>query len=259
MLGISYGEYWYTTDRNGERPDIARYRHLTAPAGRDVEEFTTLCLDLTQPEQALLAAMSAGTRKQIREAEADDYVYSSWYPAPAEAVRRFLLFHAASARIKGFVPAEPEWLEYHRRRETLDVSLLSTRLGTPVVWHAYYRGGKHVRQKYSASLFRAAEDPLSRRAIGQANRYHHWRDIQRFREQGASVFDFGGWYPGKENQELLKVNAFKEEFGGRVVVNYHCVEALTAKGRAYLWARAAVGRFRTGGISGPAETSPGTD
>jgi hypothetical protein len=254
MVGIRYREYWYSTERNGENPDIARYWHLPEPLGNHVEEFTTLCLDLSRPEQALLGGMSAGTRKQIREAEADRYVYSSWFPAPSEAVERFLQFHSASARIKGFVPAEQEWLDYHRRAGTLDLSLLSTRLGTPVVWHSYYRGPTHARQKYSASLYRAVEDPLSRRQIGQANRYHHWLDIRRFREQGVSVFDFGGWYPGKENQELLKVNAFKEEFGGRVVTNYHCVEALSAAGRIYLWARGAFERARRS--TNATETSP---
>lgn len=245
MVGIKYREYWYTAERNGETPDIARYWHLAEPIGCDVEEFTTLWLDLTRPEQALLGSMSAGTRKQIRDAEADGYVYSCWYPAPAEAVERFRRFHASSAQIKGFVPAELEWLEYHRRRETLDLSLLSTRLGTPVVWHSYYRGGRYARQKHSASLFRGVEDPLSRREIGQANRYHHWLDIKRFREQGVEVFDFGGWYSGTDNQELLKVNAFKEEFGGRRVTNYHCTEALTRRGKAYLWARGRYERLRS--------------
>jgi hypothetical protein len=55
----------------------------------------------------------------------------------------------------------------------------------------------------------------------------------------VSTYDFGGWYPGSQNEALLNVNRFKESFGGELVVQYNCDVPLTPKGALALWLRAA--------------------
>ena len=73
--------------------------------------------------------------------------------------------------------------------------------------------------------------------IGRANRFQHWQDIQRFKAEGVSIYDFGGWYEGDRDQERLRINKFKEEFGGEIVKNYICERALTAKAKVFLRVR----------------------
>jgi len=51
------------------------------------------------------------------------------------------------------------------------------------------------------------------------------------------LYDFGGWYQGRDDQELLRINAFKEEFGGRHVREFHAAVPITLRGRAVLRAR----------------------
>jgi hypothetical protein len=52
----------------------------------------------------------------------------------------------------------------------------------------------------------------------------------RFRDEGVGIYDFGGWYPGRENEILLRINRFKESFGGELVLRYDCDQARTWKG-----------------------------
>ena len=76
--------------------------------------------------------------------------------------------------------------------------------------------------------------------IGRANRLHHWLDVLRFRDEGFAIYDFGGWYAGTANDELLRINRFKESFGGEVVLQYNCDQALSWKGMLALWLRQVV-------------------
>ena len=89
---------------------------------------------------------------------------------------------------------------------------------------------------HSASFFRLG-DPGEAALVSRANRLHHWADIQRFREEGLAIYDFGGWYTGREDSEKLRVNRFKESFGGQAVHEYSADRANTWKGVAALGAR----------------------
>jgi hypothetical protein len=71
--------------------------------------------------------------------------------------------------------------------------------------------------------------------FGRANRLHHWSDILRFRDERFAIYDFGGWYPGTHDQALLRVNLFKESFGGELVTQYNCDQGVTWKGNLGLW------------------------
>ena len=106
-----------------------------------------------------------------------------------------------------------------------------------MVWHAYLRSNHRATLLYSASLFRKFDSSALRNKMGRANRFQHWQDIQRFKAEGVSVYDFGGWYEGNRDQERLRINRFKEEFGGEIVKNYICERALTVKAKVFLRVR----------------------
>ena len=65
----------------------------------------------------------------------------------------------------------------------------------------------------------------------------------RFRDEGFSIYDLGGWYQGKDSQDQLRINCFKERFGGELVLQYNCDEPITRKGEFALWMRAAAQRL----------------
>jgi len=45
-------------------------------------------------------------------------------------------------------------------------------------------------------------------------------------------YDLGGWYHKADDEEKLRINRFKEGFGGQVQQNYLCVAYPTWKGKA---------------------------
>jgi hypothetical protein len=233
---ILVGECWYTTSLD-TKVDVARFFHLDHPSpGSRVEEFVTIWIDLTKPDEELLQAMTHGTRYEIRRAAGDSLSYESWYPDAGERIEEFCEFFDGFAAAKNLAFADRQWLRVLASFGALDLSRISDEHGNSLVWHAHYRDADHVRLKYSASLFRSQPDPKYRSLLSRANRYHHWQDMKRFKQEGVRLFDFGGCYPGTDNKELLGVNEFKKSFGGEIVTTYNCVQGMTVKGRLYVWA-----------------------
>jgi hypothetical protein len=115
-----------------------------------------------------------------------------------------------------------------------------------LVWHAYHRGRERVRLLHSVSLYRTTEDSARRNLVGRANRYHHWQDICRFRADAIALYDFGGWYEGARDREKVRINAFKEEFGGIIVPTFSCQLAITVKGQVVVALHRTVDSVRSG-------------
>jgi hypothetical protein len=243
-FSITVGTCWYTTDTSGRVADLVHYRHLPEPIeGAINEEFVTLWIDLTKDEDELLAEMNKSTRHHVRKAGEYGFAYEAWYPDTTRKLQEFREFFDASAAAKGLLPLAWRDIRAYASNGALDLSRVSAADGTPLVWHGHYRDAGHARQTYTASVFRTQSDPAFRNMVGRANRYHCWEDMLRFKREGIPLYDFGGWYPGTDDQELLAVNFFKEGFGGRVVTTFYCTRAGTLKGRLYLAAAAAKKRL----------------
>lgn len=88
-----------------------------------------------------------------------------------------------------------------------------------IVMHAYLVDDtlKRVRLLHSASLFRIEKDTQSRAVTGRANRLLHFKDMCHFKENGYQTYDLGGYAPGTIDEALLKINQFKDSFGGALV------------------------------------------
>jgi hypothetical protein len=212
------------------RADVLRVRSAASrPAGR-VSSFYTLLIDLRQPLDALLGAIKSRTREAIRQAQARDGL--AYHVARAEepgALDGFLAFYDHFAASKGLPGAERDLWSGLAASGALDLSAVAQD-DQVLVWHAHCRNGDRAMLLASASHFRAADDSAARNRIGRANRLHHWRDVQRFRDEGLAVYDFGGWYEGTEDADRLRINRFKEEFGGTVAEHFDAETPLTVKG-----------------------------
>jgi hypothetical protein len=68
-----------------------------------------------------------------------------------------------------------------------------------------------------------------------------------FRGAGATSYDLGGWYGGTRDEALLRINAFKREFGGEVVLEWNAFLPLSTLGTVYLAARHVVRRLKISG------------
>ena len=247
---ITVGESWFAVDPPTGKPDIIHYRSLSDPI-EDSEEFTTIRIDLNKPEEQLLSEMSKSTRHHIKKADEYGFRYELWYPDVHARLDEFFEFHDASNTAKGLPRADRFAIRAHAACGVLDLSRVADRDGNPLVWHGHYRGRTHAQQTYTASVFRSRQESEFRTFLGRANRWGCWEDMKRFRREGILTYDFGGWYSGKTNEQLLAVNFFKEGFGGKLAMTYLCTRPATLLGRLYLWA--ADLRARSRGAPGPLE------
>ena len=233
-------EFWFDEAIPPCGVDVAWLRQRpTIPEIAQPSAKYTLVVDLTLPDEQLLANMQSGTRYEIRRAQTKDALEFRAPIAPdASSLAAFHDFFAQFAAGKGLSPVRIKYLQAAARAGVLRLGSMAQE-GEVVVWHSYVLIGSRVRLLHSASLFRC--QPSARRGlIGRANRLLHWLEMQHFRATGATLFDFGGWYGGQDHEDFMRINEFKEGFGGTVRQEAEGVRALTLLGRAYLGARQVV-------------------
>jgi hypothetical protein len=228
--------------------DIIHYIQRPSPVpGSYSSVFCTIVLDLGREPDVLLAAMHRNTRNEIRHGMRKGLRHLGW------SNNRAVLEHACDfydrfAGLKGLPPADRRYLRRLLRAGRLDLSVVRDG-DRELVWHAYYRTPQRVLNLISASLFMAHADATERALIGIANRYHTWMDMLMYKQADIPIFDQGGWYDGTADQEKLRINNFKERFGGTIVRNYDCHRPITLKGRLmldmrYLMDRVGIDRWK---------------
>jgi hypothetical protein len=239
---ITIRTYWF-----GQRPmkqampDIAKLRCIPEPLEGAINfESWTLLTDLTGDDSELMALLHRDTRNLVRRAERegisverhdchdlsildDFYVFYNKFSESKPAVRDILQ-----------VSVQLHMLKSIAKVGMLEVSRAMGRNGEPIVYHVSIVSDGRARLHHSASLFREGQSSEHRQYLGWANRYLHWKDMLHYRHQGYSQYDMGGWYAGKDNDSLLKVNQFKEEFGGKVVCEYDAIYGCTILGKSLL-------------------------
>ena len=235
------GEEWF--DAAGDRAgvDVHEVFHVLEPLeGYRCLEFYTIEFDLSASEDALFSKVRPEARRQIRRCgESGEVVYEHFFPCETAQVARFFAAYDDLAARKGLAAIDRELTAEYARAGLLDLSLVRTTDGRELAWHANFRTPQRARQLHSIAFFR--EDKAERQMVGRAHRFQTWRDILAFKEAGIPVFDLGGWYNGKTDTELLKVNEFKEEFGGSIARRYICERGLTLRGRVYVALRNLAG------------------
>jgi hypothetical protein len=244
------GEDWFEAALPAPGVDVHEVFHVGAPIpGYRCVEFFTLLFDLRATADELFAAVRPEARRQIRRCtESAEIVYDHFFPCGPDPLERFFAAYDELAAIKGLAALDHELVQLYAENGTLDLSLVRKTDGSVLAWHANYRTPERARQLHSIAFFRG--DKAERNLVGRAHRYHTWMDILRFKESGTPVFDLGGWYHGTADEELLKINAFKEEFGGRVVCQFICERGVSVRGKAYIAIRNLTGKGAFNAVAG---------
>lgn len=229
-------ECWNGEDVEAIGADLKRRFQQTQPlSGMLCREFYTVLIDLTRDSEVLFANMKRGTRYEITRAQTrDDFVYGCWDGNDARVLDEFCECAEEFLKQKRQPKLDRNWLSLLAAAGLLELTHISDELGTKLVWHAYHRSRQRATLLYSVSFFRNNPSLEFRNKVGRANRYHHWQDMLRFKSDGLATYDFGGWYDGTKDLERLRINKFKEQFGGEIVKNYICEQALTLKGALFL-------------------------
>jgi hypothetical protein len=209
----------------------------------------TILIDLTQPEDELLAAVSTHTRKVLRQAVREGVTVASVLPLTETTWDNFLEAYWKLWRRKANAGA----LGIGQIRDLIAqdrfaLTVSRSAEGQILSWHAYVRTPERVRLHTTISDMDPARDSKWNNMVGRAHRLHHWQDMLRFKADGVRIYDFGGVYRGTEDREQMNIAQFKQSFGGYFADTYDAVLPLTAKGRLALSLIAHVGaEFRSGG------------
>lgn len=206
------------------------------------ETFHSIVIDLKRDRRALWEAMHKDTRYEVRRAiERDGFKYRGLARADAATVTRFISFYEEFAREKRLAVPDVRRLEALAQAGSLDLSVVHDPDGRELGWHAYCRGDERVVLLYSASALPWTQESEKRNMIGRANRLHHWEDLVRYRDEGFSTYDLGGWSGSGPRGALRGIDAFKEGFGGAVVQDWNCALPRSLKGKAVLRVRSVRG------------------
>ncbi len=231
--GLRIVEVWFSEPVGENRVDILRHHQALAPiAGPANRTSFTLVIDLQQDEKVLLSNLNSNTRYEVRRArEKDGLRCFAWDKKDAGVLDKFQSVYDAFAQQKGLAPVWLSRLRCMSEAGSLDISWSAKAEGEALVYHVYLVVANRARLLHSASLFRASSDAEFRNLVGRANRLLHWEDMLRFRAAGVKTYDFGGWYAGKEDAEILRINSFKEGFGGKVEQNWNAEQLLTVRAK----------------------------
>jgi hypothetical protein len=244
---LSVGEVWFNREREAAAPPgvdaIDFMQSLQPVAGALVEEFHTLVVDLAEPADALFGKISESGRRKIRRAEKEQLEYRAFDDCPERVLNDLRKFYDRFAAQKKLPGLDIGLLKGYAARSNLAISQVVAPDGSTLTFHSFIRADGRVRLLHSPSLFRESVDSAYRSFVGRANRYHHWQDMLHWKSEGDSIYDLGGWYHGKDDQEKLAINRFKEEFGGRPDRNFNCQYGVSLKGKAYVRLRAPARRL----------------
>ncbi len=239
---LAIGEAWFGEEPERAGLDIVFHIQRSDPlGGAQCRAKHTLLIDLTLDEDALQRGFDADLRWRLRRATRDGLVHEHLDARDAQVRDRFYAFHQWWAAEIGLRAVQRGRLDRMAEAGHLDLSSVSTPEGKALVWSAYYVDGRRARGLYRPSYLCHASS-AERQLVGRATRYLIWRDMLRFKSHGYTLFDFGGWYEGGTDAQLLRVNASKKEFGARLVQEWNCDEGVSWRGKLALWARRRLGR-----------------
>jgi len=234
--GLQMAEFWL--DAPIVHPTgcdvLVLQQYTQSPDGALNKPFSTLTINLLVPEDQLLEGLDRDTQYEVRRAASKDLIECTLENESSDDLcRAFHEFYNQFAIAKGLDRLPMESLLARARGGTLRFSR-AMHAGATLVWHVYVMGPQTACLLHSASLFRQTDDSKSRATIGRANRLLHWRDILAFKAEGKSVYDLGGWYAGQDDVALLRINKFKEGFGGKHTQQVNATLALSWRGWVYL-------------------------
>ncbi|MEM5790365.1 MAG: hypothetical protein AAGU11_23840, partial [Syntrophobacteraceae bacterium] len=235
--GTRIAEVWFDEPAPGRGADLVRFIQRSHPVPKaECIEKHTLIVALDRAPAEIFSSFKKDTRNEIRRArDREGIICEGILPGKGWILEDFFAFHDKFASRKGLRSLDRSRLLLYASAGLLYLSRCRDPYGDVLAWHAYLALGGRARLLYSASHFRDSRENRRRNVIGRANRYLHWDDLLRFRSAGISLYDFGGWYAGNADENLLGINRFKEEFGGRRVCEFDCDLAATHRGRIAKW------------------------
>lgn len=170
----------------------------------------TVMIDLSAPEDELLAKMRRQTRYEVRRALKQGIEVTRGNSE--ELFREFHRVQLATAKRQGFVPPSLKALLAEREAfgENIEIYVARTSDGEPIAYGLIIKDGKE------GDYYEAASTPLNRKMPGAHALL--WQAMRDLKAEGYERFNLWGIAPaGQPNHRYAGVTTFKTGFGGEVV------------------------------------------
>ena len=245
------GEVWFDNEPNEQPVDWILYRNRSAPVhGARSRRFYNRLIDLSKSPEQLLSEMEPKTTAKIKAAALEDKLSCEW---------SIVVDARQLDEIEGMwnqsIEAKRRWGDLNRlwlgemiRVRAFELAAAREPSGALVVFGGLFRDSHRAQLLMSVSPPRAALAPAARAKTNRASCFLLWNTLLRLKEQGVRHFDFGGWYPGTEDIQLLGANAFKKSLGGEVVCEFECEQIVSLKGWIVLTTARLIARAKEFGL-----------
>jgi hypothetical protein len=181
-------------------PNIAGRRFRAMTQRERLLNIATMVVDLTQDEDAILAAMSADYRRKIKKAEAQGVTIEAHSNPDEELRRAFIGAFTNFTAERGLKPADAAIVGkmYDNGDAILFVARKDGRIANFL--HIYKAGDKAIFM-YGVNLSKENDG---------AGQYLHWRAMLHLKSIGLGWYDFGGVVSFDSSDGIYN---FKSKFG----------------------------------------------
>ncbi len=231
------GVIYFDDGVKSENVDVLEYYHQPSQNSDYLcTERYSIKINLKQDEQNIFNNMKKETRYEIRRALLKDNLrFEHFSNISATMIDDFYMFYNLFASKKNISPLrKSNRVKIYAEQNRILLSRVFDNNNVVLCYHVYLTINDKARLLFSASMIYDPKISSDVKAmIGRANRALHWQDILYFKNLGYSIYDFGGWYSGNTDVQKLKINNFKESFGGIIYKYYDYIVPITIKGRIY--------------------------
>jgi len=241
------GEVWFDNEPSDAPVDWIYYRNRSKPVpGARSRNFYNRLIDLSKTPETLLAEMEPRTVAKIKTAVEEDKFTCEWRAlVDAKQLDEVeVMWNQSIEARRRWGKLNRDWLGQMISSHAFELAAARDSSGALVVFAGLFRDRQRVQQLMSVSPPRTALTPAVRAKTNRASCFLLWNTALRLKEQGVRYFDFGGWYPGTQDIQLLGANAFKKGLGGQVVREFECEQILTLKGWTLLTAARLIARAK---------------
>ncbi len=199
--------------------DINYFIQCPVNSDNKLNEFYTLLIDLRETKEEIWKKIYHRTRSEI-----NSFINNQTF-------EQVVLFHLSDRDLTAFIElfdkfaavrdirrAEAFRLKAYNDSGILAVSYIKQN-GAYLCINFYRLTKQRATNLYSFTL-KHSSSSFNNSQYGRAHKALHWMDIVRFKEEGVEHYDFCGWYDGKDDQALLNINKFKEQFTSNKVKEY---------------------------------------
>ena len=171
----------------------------------------TRLIDLTQPFEQIFQDFGFYNRRNIRRTSKNNLKFST-----ITSMKEFVDFYNTFAAKKHL-----ELLNLNNLKKIPCFTITKITKEEETLAMHFYLTDKNislVRGFYGASI--RLDNSADTKLASLANRYLHYKDLEYFKENGFTTYDWGGTAEHTKKKTNHRIDEFKKQFGGYIVDEY---------------------------------------